>query len=155
MTTLLVIDKEANTRLLFRDEFQNEGYFVTVAETTQEAMKKIRHNKPDIITLDIKMPGTEGIEFLRKVKAEEDGIPVVLCSAYASYKYDVRVRDCDAFVVQSADFTELKTIIRKILNYKRPVYARKTRGFMEADQLEPLALTDFSRGFASVIKNLQ
>jgi DNA-binding NtrC family response regulator len=155
MTTLLVIDEEANTRLLFRDEFQNEGYLVTAAETTQKAMNIIQHCKPDIITLGIKMPGTEGIEFLRKVKAEENDIPVVLCSAYASYKYDVRVRDCDAFVVRSADFNELKTIIKKILSYKRPVYARKARAFMEADRHEPLALTDFSRGFTSVIKNLQ
>ena len=118
MTTLLVVDEKANTRLLFKDEFQKEGYRVTVAETTQEAMDRIHQNKPDIITLDIKMPGTEGIEFLRKIREEESDIPVVLCSAYARYRYDVRVRDCDAFVVQSADLTELKAIIRKLLDNK-------------------------------------
>ena len=69
MTTLLIIDEAANTRLLFKDEFQKEGYLVTVAQSTREAMKKIRQNKPDIITLDLKIPGTEGIEFLRKFKA--------------------------------------------------------------------------------------
>ena len=37
MTTLLVVDEEANTRLLYKDEFQDEGYEVTVAETTEEA----------------------------------------------------------------------------------------------------------------------
>ena len=64
---------------------------------------------------------------------------MVLCSAYASYKYDVRVRDCDAFVVRSADFTELKTIVRKILSYKRlsPVrslrpYKNQTQGIYDA-----------------------
>ena len=119
MTTLLVIDEEANTRLLYKDEFQSEGYEVTVAETTEEAIKKIHQNKPDIITLGIKIPGVEGIALLRKIKAEEKEIPVILCSAYASYKNDFRARSCDAFVVQSADFTELKTIIRKILRYKQ------------------------------------
>ena len=155
MTTLLVIDEAANTRFLFRDEFQKEGYLVTVAESTSEAMKKVRRNKPDIITLDLKMPGTEGIQFLRKIKAQKNDIPVVLCSAYANYKYDVRVRDCDAFVVRSADFTELKTTIRKILSYKRPVYARKVRSLVKIDQPKPLTLTDFSRGFGSVVKNPQ
>lgn len=119
MTTLLVIDKEVNTRLLFKDEFQEEGYEVTVAETTEEAMEQIQQNKPDIITLDIKMPGTEGIAFLRKIKKEESDIPVILCSAYAGHKKDFRIGVCDAFVVQSADLTELKTIIKRILRYKQ------------------------------------
>jgi two-component system, response regulator, stage 0 sporulation protein F len=119
MTTLLVVDEEANTRLLYKDEFQNEGYEVTVAETTEEAMEKIYQSKPDIITLDLKMPGTKGIEFLRKIKKEENDIPVVLCSAYAGYKKDFRVAICNAFVIQSADLTELKMIIKLILKHNQ------------------------------------
>lgn len=119
MTTLLLIDEDANTRLLYKDEFQDEGYEVTVAETPGEAMEKIHQTKPDIITLDIKMPGTKGIEFLRKIKEEESDIPVILYSAYAGFRKDFRVGACDAFVVQSADFTELKTITKRILSYKQ------------------------------------
>jgi DNA-binding response OmpR family regulator len=120
MTSLLVIDEEENTRLLYEDEFKKEGYQVTAAETTREALETIQQNKPDIITLDLKIPGTEGIEFLRRVK-KESGIPVILCSAYAGYRQGVRigVAVCDAFVVKSADFTELKAIIRHILSYKQ------------------------------------
>ena len=116
MVALLVVDEQVNTRLLYKDEFEEEGYEVSVAETTEEAMEKIHQSAPDIITLDLKIPGTQGIEFLRKVK-EESGIPVVLCSAYAGYKNDSRVGMCDAFVVQSADFTELKMIVHLILNH--------------------------------------
>jgi two-component system, response regulator, stage 0 sporulation protein F len=119
MTTLLVVDEEVNTRLLYKDEFRDEGYEVTVAETTEEAMEIIHQSKPDIITLDLKMPGTKGIDFLRKIKEEESGIPVVLCSAYARYKKDLRVAVCDAFVVQSADLTELKTVVKRILSHKQ------------------------------------
>ena len=116
MTTLLVIDEEVNTRLWYQDEFQGEGYEVVVAETIEEALEKILQRKPDLITLDLKFPGTRGIAFLQKIKEEEKDIPVVLCSAYAGYKKDSRVGACDAFVVQSADFTELKTIVRRILS---------------------------------------
>jgi DNA-binding NtrC family response regulator len=119
MVALLVVDEEVNTRLLYKDEFEEEGYEVSVAETTEEAMVKIHQSRPDIITLDLKIPGTEGIAFLRKIKEEESGIPVVLCSAYAGYKKDFRVGVGDAFVVQSADFTELKMIIRRILSHKQ------------------------------------
>ena len=120
MTTLLVVDEETNTRLLYKDEFQGEGYEVTVAETTEEAMEKIHQSKPDIITLDLKMPGTKGIEFLRRIKEKENNIPVVLCSAYAGYKKDFRISICDAFIVMSADLTELKAIVRRILRRKQP-----------------------------------
>ena len=44
MVALLVIDEEVNTRLLYKDELQDEGYEVTVAETTEEAMDKIHHS---------------------------------------------------------------------------------------------------------------
>jgi CheY-like chemotaxis protein len=121
MTTLLLIDEEVNKRLLYKDEFQGEGYEVTVAETTDEALEKIFQSKPDIITLDIKMSGTKDIEFLRKIKEEQSDIPIVICSPYAGHRKDFCVGTCDAFVVHSADLTELKTIIKLILNHKQSV----------------------------------
>ena len=105
--------------MLYKDEFQDEGYEVTVAETTEEAMEKIHQSKPDIITLDLKIPGTRGIEFLRKIKKEENDIPVVLCSTYAGYKKDFRISVCDAFVIVSADLTELKATIKLILSHRQ------------------------------------
>ncbi len=118
MTTLLIVDEEINTRLQYKDEFQDEGYEVTVAETTEEAMEKIHQSKPDIITLDLKFLGTEGMKFLKKIKQEEGDIPVVLYSANAGYKKDSQIGGCDAFVVQSADLTELKMTIKLILSHK-------------------------------------
>jgi len=120
MTKLLVVDDEKNIRFLYKEEFQDEGYEVTVAASAEEAMEKIRQTKPDIITLDIKMAGTDGIEFMRKLKEEESNIPVVLCSAYGGYKHDFRVWASDAYVVKSADLTELKTIIKQLLGDKSP-----------------------------------
>jgi two-component SAPR family response regulator len=82
-------------------------------------MEKIRQNEPDIIILDIKMPGTDGIEFMRKLKEEKGDIPVVLCSAYGGFKNDFRVWASDAYVIKSANLTELKTIVNQILDHKR------------------------------------
>ncbi|MCH7623897.1 MAG: response regulator [Nitrospinae bacterium] len=120
MTKLLVVDDEENIRFLYKEEFQDEGYEVTVAASAEEAMEKIRQTKPDIITLDIKMAGTDGIEFMRKLKEEESNIPVVLCSAFSGYKRNFRVWVSDAYVVKSADLTELKTIIKQLLDDKSP-----------------------------------
>ena len=120
MNKLLVVDDERNIRFLYKEEFQDEGYEVTVAASAEEAMEKIRQIKPDIITLDIKMPGMDGIEFMRKLKEEKSDIPVILCSAYGRYKQDFRVWASDAYVVKSADLTELKTVIKQVLDDKNP-----------------------------------
>ena len=118
MAKILFIDDENNIRLLYKEEFQDEGYEVSVAASAEKGMEKIRKNKPDIITLDIKMPGTDGIEFMRELKEEESDIPVVLCSAFGGYKQDFRVWASDAYVIKSADLTELKNVIKKILEKK-------------------------------------
>jgi CheY-like chemotaxis protein len=112
---ILVVDDEENIRFLYKEELEDEGYKVTLAANAEEALKKINEQQPDLITLDIKMPGMDGIEFLRKLKDENRNIPVILCSAYGSYKQDFRVWASDAYVVKSADLRELKQTIKEIL----------------------------------------
>lgn len=115
MKKILVVDDEENIRYLYKEELEDLGYQVTVAATADEAMEKIQADKPDIITLDIKMPGMDGIEFMRKLKEDKGDIPVILCSAYGRYKQDFRVWASDAYVVKSADLSELKLTIKEIL----------------------------------------
>jgi CheY-like chemotaxis protein len=115
MKKILVVDDEQNIRFLYKEELEDLGYQVTVASTAEDAMTKILADKPDIITLDIKMPGMDGIEFMRKLKEEKSDIPVILCSAYGRYKQDFRVWASDAYVVKSADLSELKLTIKEIL----------------------------------------
>jgi CheY-like chemotaxis protein len=120
MKKVLVIDDEQNIRFLYKEELEDCGYQVTVAATAEEAMEKIQQDKPDLITLDIKMPGMDGIEFMKKLKEEKSDIPVILCSAYGRYKQDFRVWASDAYVVKSADLRELKSTIKDILSDSNP-----------------------------------
>jgi CheY-like chemotaxis protein len=115
MKKILVVDDEENIRFLYKEELEDQGYQVTVAATAEEASEKIREDKPDLITLDIKMPGIDGIEFMRKLKEERKDIPVILCSAYGRFKQDFRVWASDAYVVKSADLSELKLTIKEVL----------------------------------------
>lgn len=114
---IMVVDDEENIRFLYKEELTDEGYEVILAENAEEALEKIHQKCPDLITLDIKMPGMDGLEFLQKLKEEEKEIPVILCSAYGSFKQDFRVWASDAYVVKSADLTELKCAIKDILDY--------------------------------------
>jgi len=116
---ILVIDDEENIRILYSEELQDEGYEVIVASTAEEADIKIKESSPDLITLDIKMPGMDGIDFLRKVREHDKNIPIVMCSAYSDYKQDFRTWASEAYVVKSSDMVELKSIIREILKKRK------------------------------------
>ncbi len=115
MKKILVVDDEENIRLLFKEELEDEGFLVDLARNGEEALKKVSLFKPDLITLDIKMPGMDGIETLKRIRETERQLPVVLCSAYGEYKQDFATWASDAYVVKCADLTELKDTIRRLL----------------------------------------
>ena len=119
MKTILVVDDEQNIRFLYKEELEDEGYQVSVAATGEEALKILDTKTPDLIVLDIKMPGMDGIELMRKIEEDKGDIPIVLCSAYGRYKQDFRVWASDAYVVKSADLTELKLTVKEIFNQRQ------------------------------------
>jgi DNA-binding response OmpR family regulator len=116
---ILVIDDEENIRILYKENLEDEGYEVILASCAEEANTKIKESYPDLVTLDIKMPEMDGIEFLRKLRESDKNIPVVMCSAYGVYKQDFRVWASDAYVVKSSDMRELKSTIKEILKRKK------------------------------------
>ncbi|MCH6568424.1 MAG: response regulator [Nitrospinae bacterium] len=115
MKRILVIDDEENIRLLYKEELADEGYEVSVAASAEEALVKIEAERPDLITLDIRMPGVDGIEFLRLLRERDRDLPVIIVTAYGEYKQDFSVWASDAYVVKSADLDELKAMVRKVL----------------------------------------
>src|SRR3990167_5784786 len=116
---ILVVDDEENIRILYSEELRDEGYDVIVASNAEEADIKIKESSPDLITLDIKMPGMDGIDFLRKVREHDKNIPIVMCSAYSDYKQDFRTWASEAYIIKSSDMVELKSTIREILKKGR------------------------------------
>ena len=115
MKRILVVDDEESIRLLYKEELEEEGFLVEVAKDGLEALEQFPLFKPDLITLDIKMPGLNGIETLKRIREIDRQIPIVMCSAYGEYKQDLTTWASDAYVVKCADLTELKTTIRRLL----------------------------------------
>lgn len=114
-TRILVVDDEENIRLLYREELSESGYEVETAMDAMDADRKIPVFKPDLITLDIKMPGMDGIEFLRLFREKDKETPVVLCTAYSDYKKDFKVWASEAYVVKSFNLDQLKATIKEVL----------------------------------------
>lgn len=114
-TKILVVDDEENIRLLYKEELTEAGYEVDTARDAMDADKKIPVFVPDLITLDIKMPGMDGIEFLRKFREKDKKTPVVLCTAYSDYKKDFKIWASEAYVVKSFNLDQLKSTIKEVL----------------------------------------
>jgi DNA-binding NtrC family response regulator len=118
MSRLLVVDDEANIRMLYADELKDEGYEVVTAANIAEATEKLQSTAFDLAVLDIKLKNENGIELLQKLVKERHEMPVILCSAFSCYKDDFSAWLADGYVVKSGDLTELKNEIARVLAKK-------------------------------------
>ena len=112
---ILVVDDEEHQRKLYAQEFEADGYEVIGAENGRVALEKAASERPDIVVMDICMPGMDGIEALGRILGADYRIPVVLNTAYGGYRESFMSWAADAYVVKSADLTELKQTVRDIL----------------------------------------
>ncbi len=112
---ILVVDDEEGIQLLYREEFEDEGYEVVSAYNGDEALGIFREQTPDLVILDINMPGMNGIEVLRRMKETHPHLPVILSSAYQEYKQDIGSWASEEYIVKSANLDDLKDAVRKHL----------------------------------------
>ena len=83
-TILVVEDNNLNARLL-EDIFNAKGYNVIIAENGEDGLEEVKKNKPDIVLMDIQLPGMSGYELTRILKSDEEtsDIPIIAITAYA------------------------------------------------------------------------
>ena len=115
MKKILVVEDDESQRLLYHDELVEAGYEVMLAVNGREALKQLDRGKPDLIILDIVMPVMDGMETLGRIIREHRDVPVILNTAYSSYRDDFMSWGADAYVVKSADLGELKAKVREII----------------------------------------
>jgi DNA-binding NtrC family response regulator len=119
MTKLLVVDDEANIRLLYAQELSEEGYEVVTAASALEAVEKLEASSFDLVVLDIKLKNESGIDLLQRIVKERHALPVILCTAFSCYKDDFSAWLADGYVVKSSDMQELKDEIGRVLAKKQ------------------------------------
>ncbi|MDT8274050.1 MAG: response regulator [Desulfomonilia bacterium] len=120
MAKILIVDDEKHIRLLYSEELKEEGYDVALASDGAGILQRIEQEKPDVVVLDIKMVSSNGLDVLQDIRNMYYNLPVILCSAYGSYKVDIKSIAADAYVVKSSDLTELKNKIAQVLEASVP-----------------------------------
>ena len=120
MAKVLIVDDEKHIRLLYSEELKEEGYDVALAADGKDILPRIEREKPDVVVLDIKMVSSSGLDVLQEIRNKYYNLPVILCSAYGSYKVDIKSIAADAYVVKSSDLTELKNKIAQVLEASVP-----------------------------------
>lgn len=115
---VLVVEDDRNQGKLYAEELREEGYTVTIATSGAEALDIIRSQRIELVVLDICMPGKDGVETLSDIMAIDNHMPVVINSAYGTYRDNFMTWAADAFVVKSSNLSELKSTVRLTLDKK-------------------------------------
>lgn len=114
--TILVIDDEPQIRRVMRATLASQGYTVTEARSGEEALEMLRGEQPDLILLDVNLPGMGGLEVCREIRDRSD-VPIVMLTVRNTEKDKVQALDAgaDDYVVKPFGMEELSARIRAAL----------------------------------------
>lgn len=111
--TVLVVDDDPSIRLLCRVNLQLDGYVVTEAGTLDEARTAIAEQQPDLVILDVHIPGGDGRELLAELRAERPELPVALLTGSAA-REDLLRAGADALIPKPFTLVELRETVRRL-----------------------------------------
>ncbi len=115
MYKILLVEDEPYLLELYREELQDDGYEVLTTMDGEEAILKTKKELPDLVILDIKIKKLHGLEVLKKIKEFNKDLPVILNSAYETFKSDFSSWIADAYLIKSSNLSELKEKVRDLL----------------------------------------
>ena len=120
VTKILIVDDELIMRESLAGWLERDGHFVDKAESGEQALKKIKETKFDIMLVDIKMEGMNGLEVLKHVKETDQDTSVIMITAYGSISTAIDAMKNGAFdyLLKPFDPNELGIIIEKVIENK-------------------------------------
>ncbi|MGH7805032.1 MAG: sigma-54-dependent transcriptional regulator, partial [Candidatus Binatia bacterium] len=116
MRRLLIVDDERNVHYSFRRALEGE-YVVESARDGEEAIERLRKDPPDVVLLDVKLPGKDGLETLACIRERHPGIPVVVMTAYGTTETAIRATALSArdYLLKPVDVPMLRKLLGQIL----------------------------------------
>ena len=138
--TLLIVDDETHVRKLLQILLQNQGYQTQTASSGEEALAMIAQQPPDLILLDIMMPGMDGYEVARHLKTDKatSNIPIIMLSALGEHSARISGLEAGAedFLSKPVESAELWLRVRNLLRLKAFGDYLKSHSLMLEEQLQ-------------------
>ncbi|HIJ87937.1 MAG TPA: sigma-54-dependent Fis family transcriptional regulator [Desulfuromonadales bacterium] len=118
---ILIVDDEASIRDALSQWFELDGYSVSSAEDANAALLKLQQGPWDIVMLDIKMPGIDGLELQRRIKKIDKNIITIMITAFASVETSIQALKEGAFdyIVKPVDPDDMSHLIRNAVEQRR------------------------------------
>ena len=124
MNTILIVEDNEKNMKLARDVLQAKGYATLEAVTGEEGVRAAIEKKPDLVLMDIHLPGIDGIEALRQVRADPAcaAIPIVAftASVMQSDRSQIQAAGFDGFLGKPINLKEFLETIKRLLESGRP-----------------------------------
>lgn len=121
---ILVVEDNDNQRQLYCEELNAAGYETIEASNSNEAQEILNREEVDLIILDINMPGMTGMELLPRIHEMHPGTPVIIHTAYGSYRENFISWLADLFIIKSPDAGDLIEAVEELLKRKREGWLR-------------------------------
>lgn len=120
LANILVVDDEENARKGLSKILAKEGYVVEMAANGKEAIESIRRLAFDLVITDMRMPLMDGFEVLREIKKMDEGIGVIMITAYGEVESYLEAMNLGAFeyINKPVRVNELKRVIAKVLEQR-------------------------------------
>ena len=122
MARILIIDDEPYIRLLYSQELAEDGHETAAEADGYNLLEKIERFNPDLVILDVKMAGYNGLDLLLTIRNNYYELPVILCTAYSIYKQDPKSLAANYYVTKSFDLSDLREKVAMALESVRPSY---------------------------------
>jgi DNA-binding response OmpR family regulator len=117
MKRILLVDDDIRIQRLLMEELEEDGYKMSTASNGKDALSILttEHERPDLVILDLRMPGMNGLETIGFMLKLKFNVHVIIFSAYSGYRTDPLAMAADAYVVKSSDLSELKARIHAMV----------------------------------------
>ncbi len=120
--TVLITEDNPKNRKVFRDILSVNGYKSIEAVDGEEGYKMAKEHKPDLILMDVQLPGTDGYEITRRLKSEDDtkDIPLIIVTSFAmaGEENEARAAGCNDYLSKPINIHKFIETIKKYLPTK-------------------------------------
>jgi len=116
MAHLLIVDDDMNLLEHYARALADSDTTIDLASNGFQALTRMKERRPDLVVMEIALAGMSGLDVMNEMLAHDRNLPIVLNSAYESYRDNFMTWAADAYLTKSEDVSELKATIRSLLD---------------------------------------